>query len=161
VHGCWILACAGMTSVQAPVSGLALSQTIHEPQSSQCPDIPAIPQPVIPAKAGIQCELQQCSRDVQAVLDSRVRGNDERAGACERTRTEPEDSRAPAVPAPRDPRCARRPGYLVPCLRTFTATYVFTVTSHQRVARGGRAVHRQARGSGMFYAPEARTPIGA
>ena len=67
-----------MTSVQTPVSGLALSQTIHEPQSSQCPDIPAIPQPVIPAKAGIQCELRPCSRDVRGELDSCVRGNDER-----------------------------------------------------------------------------------
>jgi len=41
----------------------------------------------------------------QELLDSRVRGNDEGAGACEQTRAEPDDSRAPAGPAPRDPRC--------------------------------------------------------
>jgi hypothetical protein len=71
------------------------SSAAHRP----IPSFPGKCALVIPAKAGIQCEPRPSSRGVQGVLDSRVRGNDDDSAAFERTRTEPEDAHAPAVPA--------------------------------------------------------------
>jgi len=97
----------GSSAAHSPIPSCTRKRARHPRESG--PRHPRESGPVIPAKAGSQWALRRRSRGVPGLLDSRVRGNDEGAGAYERTRVEPDDSRAPAGPAPGTP-VATTPG---------------------------------------------------